>query len=214
MLFEESVDSLRTYLSLSSHAQEHRIIAVCSAVSGEGKTSLAAQLAVCIARATREPTLLIDGDLRSPDVHDVFELQQSPGLAEVLQQDESLEESIDTSFSERLHILTAGRLRTNPHRLLGSGDFESIVERLKTTYRYIIIDTPPVLPASESLVFARSADTTILCMRRDFSRLDQSKAALSRMAAAGIHISGAVLNGIPSRQYAYRYGTYNYEVSV
>lgn len=214
MLFEESVDSLRTYLSLSSSAQDQQVVAVCSAVSGEGKTSLAAQLAVCIARATREPTLLIDGDMRSPDVHNVFELQLGPGLAEVLQKEESLEESIDTSFSEWLHVLTAGRLRTNPHRLMGSGDFESILARLKTTYRHIIIDTPPILPASESLMFARSANTAVLCMRRDFSRLDQSKSAVSRMAAAGIHLSGAVLNGIPSRQYAYRYGTYNYEVSV
>jgi polysaccharide biosynthesis transport protein len=165
-------------------------------------------LAVCIARATREPTLLIDGDLRSPDIHNIFEIESGPGLAEVLQNDCVLEEAIDTSFSDRLHILTAGRLRTNPHRLLGGSDFALILERLKATYRHIIIDTPPILPASESLVFARAADTAILCMRRDYSRMDQSQAAFNRMNDAGIHVSGAVLNGIPTRQYAYHYGTY------
>jgi capsular exopolysaccharide synthesis family protein len=208
LLFEESVDSLRTYLSLSQAARDLRVIAVSSAVSGEGKTSLAAQLAVCIARATREPTLLIDGDLRSPDVHNIFKLEVGPGLAEVLQNDCPLEEAIETSFSERMHILTAGRLRTNPHRLLGSGDFDAILDKLRVNYRHIIIDTPPVLPASEALIFARAADTAILCMRRDFSRMDQSQAAFSRMTAAGVHVSGAVLNGIPTRQYAYKYGTY------
>lgn len=212
LLFEESVDSLRTYLSLSNSARDLRVIAVASAVSGEGKTSLAAQLAVCIARATREPTLLIDGDLRSPDIHNIFELEVGPGLAEVLQNDCPLEEAIETSFSERMHILTAGRLRTNPHRLLGSGDFDAILGKLKANYRYIVIDTPPVLPASESLVFAKAADTAILCMRRDFSRLDQSQAAYARMSSAGVHVSGAVLNGIPISQYAYHYGTY--EVSL
>lgn len=214
LLFEESVDSLRTYLSLSERNRELRVIAVASAVSGEGKTSLAAQLAVCIARATREPTLLIDGDLRSPDIHNIFEIDAGPGLAEVLQNDCALEEAIDTSFSDRLHILTAGRLRTNPHRLLGSGDFQAMLLRLKANYRHIIIDTPPILPASESLVFARAADTAILCMRRDFSRLDQSQSAFHRMNSAGVHVSGAVLNGIPTRQYAYHYGSYEFSLDA
>lgn len=209
LLFEESVDSLRTYLSLSSRSRDVRVIVVASAVSGEGKTSLAAQLAVCIARATKEPTLLIDGDMRSPDVHRIFEVDAGPGLAEVLQQDCPLEEAIETSFNDRLHILTAGRLRANPHRLMGGGDFQVVLDRLKNTYRHIVIDTPPILPASESLIFAQAADTTILCMRRDFSRLDQSQAAFARLNAAGAHVAGAVLNGIPTRQYAYQYGSYD-----
>lgn len=211
LLFEESVDSLRTYLRLAERDRELRVIAVASAVSGEGKTSLASQLAVSIARATREPTLIIDGDLRSPDVHSVFEVDAGPGLAEVLQNDCPLEEAIETNFSERLHILTAGKLRTSPHRLLGTGEFEALLAKLKPVYRHIIIDTPPILPASESLVFARCADTTILCMRRDYSRIDQSQAAFNRLTAAGVSVAGAVLNGIPTREYAYHYGDYNYE---
>lgn len=211
LLFEESVDSLRTCLRLSERGRELRVIAVASAVSGEGKTSLASQLAVSIARATREPTLIIDGDLRSPDVHSVFEVDAGPGLAEVLQKDCPLEEAIETGFSDRLHILTAGKLRTSPHRLLGTGEFEAMLDKLKGTYRHIIIDTPPILPASESLVFARAADTAILCIRRDYSRIDQSQAAFNRMTAAGVDVAGAVLNGIPTREYAYHYGDYNYE---
>lgn len=207
-LFEESVDSLRTFLALSPGGHDLRTIAVVSAVSGEGKTSLAAQLAVSIARATRERTLLIDGDLRSPDIHNIFQIDVGPGLAEVLEGDCPLQEAIDTSFSDRLHILTTGRLRTNPHRLLGGGGLDEILNKLKGMYRHIVIDTPPILSASESLVFARMADTAVLCMRRDFSRLDQSQAAHARMTAAGVHISGAVLNGIPTAQYAYHYGSY------
>lgn len=206
-LFEESIDSLRTYLSLSEPASALGVIAVVSAVSGEGKTSLAAQIAVCISRATREPTLLIDGDLRSPDIHNIFEIEVGPGLAKVLQHECELKDAIDASNSAGLHILPAGQLGTSPHGLMGGGAFAKLLQSLKTTYRYIIIDTPPVLAAGESLVLARAADTSIFCIRRDFSCLGQSQAAHARMLAAGVHVSGAVLNCIPTRQYVNHYGS-------
>jgi receptor protein-tyrosine kinase len=210
LLFEESVDSLRTHLSLMETSRECRVIAITSAVSGEGKTSLAAQLAVCIARATKQSTLLIDGDLRSPDIHNIFEIDSPVGLADVLQNNATLNEAIDETFSERLHILPAGRLKTNPHRLLGCNAFSTLIDELRTKYQYIVIDTPPVLPASESLVMASAADAAILCTRRDFSRVSQSQAAYARMQSAGVKVAGAVINGIPIRQYAYQYGNYAY----
>lgn len=210
MLFEESVDSLRTYLSLFEPLRGLRVLAVTSAISREGKTSLAAQLAASIARATGQPTLLIDGDMRSPDMHEIFGLELSPGLAEVLQGECQLEEAIETSFSDKLHILTAGRLRTSPHRLLGKDEFPLLLEQLSGTYRHIIVDTPPILPASEALVMARASDAAVLCMRRDYSRVDQAQEAFSRMSSAGVKVAGAVLNGIPIKHYSYKYGTYVY----
>jgi polysaccharide biosynthesis transport protein len=214
LLFEESVDSLRTYLSLVKSLEGCQVLAVTSAVSGEGKTSLAAQLAVSIARATRERTLLIDGDMRSPDLHEVFDLDLGPGLAEVLSGECPVEEAIETSISDTLHVFTAGRLRTNPHRLIGNGEFGDLVDQLRTSYKHIIIDTPPVLPASESLLMAATADASLLCMRRDYSRLDQAQEAHRRMENAGVRTAGAVLNGIPIRQYAYQYGSYAYNRAI
>lgn len=207
-LFEESIDGLRTYLTLVDSLQEMRILAVASAVSREGKTSLAAQLAISLASATGEPTLLIDGDTRSPDLHRAFGMAQEPGLVDVLKGACSIEDAIETEFSDNLHVLTAGRLASSPHRLLGTNEFSSLLEKLKLSYRHIVIDTPPVLPASESLLLAKSADVTVLCVRRDFSRLDQSIEAYARLRAAGVKVAGAVLNGIPARTYVHRYGAY------
>jgi capsular exopolysaccharide synthesis family protein len=209
-LFEESIDGLRTYLSLVNSLQGLRVLAVTSAVSREGKTSVAAQLAVSIAGATGEPTLLIDGDLRSPDIHRVFDVDLSPGLAEVLAGTISEEDAIETDFNELLHLMTAGKLTTSPHRLLGNGEFRALIERLRGVYKHIIIDTPPLLPASEALVIARASDATILSARRDYSRLDQVTEAYQRLHAAGVAFAGVVLNGIPIRHYAYKYGTYGY----
>jgi len=210
MLFEESIDGLRTYLMLTESMRNLRVLAITSACSKEGKTSLSAQLAVSIARASGERVLLIDGDMRAPDIHKIFDKDLGPGLAEVLRNECPIEEAIETGFNEKMHILTAGQLKGNPHRLLGNDEFPLLLEKLCSVYRYIIIDTPPILPASEALVMARAADAAILCVRRDYSRIDQVQEAFRRMAAAGISNAGAVLNGIPIKQYAYKYGSYAY----
>jgi capsular exopolysaccharide synthesis family protein len=209
-LFEESVDGLRTYLSLLDSLEGLRVLAVTSAISREGKTSVAAQLAVSLAAATGEPTLLIDGDLRSPDIHRVFGVDLSPGLSDVLAGDLTDEDAIETDFNQTLHLMTAGRLSTSPHRLLGGGEFRTLLARLRGVYRYIVIDTPPLLPASEALILARAADAAILSARRDYSRLDQVTEAYTRLRSAGVAFAGVVLNGIPVRHYAYKYGSYGY----
>lgn len=207
-LFEESIDGLRTYLTLVHSLKGMQVLAVTSAVSREGKTSLAAQLAISLASATGERTLLIDGDTRSPDIHRAFDIDLGPGFVEVLKGSCSLEDAIETGFSDSLHILTAGCLDSSPHRLLGSSEFDALLNKLKSSYRHIVIDTPPLLPASESLLLARAADAVVLCVRRDFSRVDQSVEAYARLRSAGAKVAGAVLNGIPARSYVSRYGSY------
>ena len=209
-LFEESVDGLRTYLTLIEALNGRKVLAVTSAISREGKTSLSSQLAVSLSTATNRPTLLIDGDMRSPDIHRIFEVDRGPGLSEVLRGDCSVEEAIETGFSDTLHLLTAGNLDMSPHRIMGDGHFTELLQRLRETYDFVILDTPPILPASEALLMARASDAAILCVRRDYSRIDQVVHAFTRLRSAGVQTVGAVLNGVPARHYAYRYGSYYY----
>ena len=98
----------------------------------------------------------------------------------------------------------------SPHKLLGNGELKALLEEVRSSYRYIIIDTPPVLAASESLVLAKAADATLMCTMRDSSRIDQVKRAYERLVAAGTPPIGTVLSGVPAKQYSYRYGTYAY----
>jgi capsular exopolysaccharide synthesis family protein len=191
--------------------RDRKILAVTSAVSREGKTNVAVQLAISVASATNRPTLLIDGDMRSPDIHRIFEIERSPGLCEVLKGKYTCEEAIDKYADVTLHVLTAGVLDCSPHRLVGNVTFPNLIEKLRQTYDYIIIDTPPILAASEALLIANVADAAIICARRDFSRIDQVVNAFSRLQSAGVNTVGAVLNGIPQYAYAYRYGSYYYE---
>ncbi|MBJ42288.1 MAG: hypothetical protein CMJ80_03170 [Planctomycetaceae bacterium] len=141
-MFEESVDSLRTGLILAEHDAPIKILAVSSAVSGEGKSSVASQLAVSLARAAGMPTLLIDGDMRSPDLHRIFQIDLEPGLADVLGGYRRVSECINRSWSEHVHILPAGRLSKNPHKLLGGDRFRTLIDWTRRQYAFVVVDTP------------------------------------------------------------------------
>jgi len=209
-IFEESVDGLRTYLMLSEPSRNMKVLAVTSSVSNEGKTSLATQLALSIAHASGEPTLLIDGDMRCPDIHEIFDVPQTSGLAEVLGYECGLEDALVTSWDKRLHLLSAGQLKVSPHKLLGNNEFEALLRELRSSYGHIIIDTPPVLAASETLVMAKAADAFLMCVMHDKSRVDQVTATHRRLQTAGAYSAGVVLNAVPSKRYSQRYGNYAY----
>ncbi len=208
--FEESIDSLRTSLVLSESLNDLKVLAITSAVPEEGKTSLASQMVVSLARSCREPVLLIDADMRDPDIHQVFEISSEPGLVDVLDGRCSLDGAIVTSWSEFVHLLPSGHLNKSPHVLLANGAFERLLEEVRGRYRYIVIDTPPILPASEALVVAKSADGVLVCTMRDVSRGPQVRLTCQKLQAAGAEVIGAVLIGIPGSGYAHKYGAYSY----
>ena len=200
-MFEESIDSLRTNLALADHGRPLRVLAVTSAVNDEGKTSVAVQLAVSLAKATDHLTLLVDADLRSPGIHNVFDVPLEPGLADVLAGKIAVEKAIVPIAGSRLHVLPAGKLRGSPHRLLASGELQCVLAGIPAEYEHVIIDTPPVLAASEAQVLARSADGAIVCAMRDVSRAEQVRKASERLLSSGAYLVGAVFNGVPTGQY-------------
>ena len=212
-LFEESIDSLRVGLMLPDQHRDVRVIAVTSAVHNEGKSSISSQLAVSIGRSTNQPVLLIDGDMRAPDVHHIFDISNHVGFASVLEGTATLEEAIVKTWSDTVHLLPAGRLMKNPHKLMSVGSLRKILDELKTTYRFIVIDTPPILSASEALMLAKVADGTVLSSRRNVSRENQVRVAYERLVSAGAKPLGAVFNGVPTRSYAQTYGSYAYSRS-
>ncbi|MGD9644475.1 MAG: polysaccharide biosynthesis tyrosine autokinase, partial [Pirellulales bacterium] len=208
--FEESIDYLRTSLLLSNSLDSAQVIAVASATSNEGKSSLASHLAVSLARSSQAPVLLIDADMRAPDVHQMFGISGEPGLAEVLDKRARWDDALVRESGGNLHFLPAGRLSRSPHVTLGEGRFATLLNELRPAYRYIVVDAPPVLPAGDALIIAQAADGTLICTMRDVSRGPQIKLACERLARAGARLLGAVLSGVPPQAYIYRYGSYRY----
>ncbi len=209
-LFDESVHNLRTRLRLAKGYRDVHVLAICSGVSSEGKTSLASQLGYSIATSLGEPTLIIDADMRSPDIHRIFGIPNEPGLAQLLTDDCTLDDAVNRTASDVLHLLPAGRLADSPHRLLGNDKFRDLIAQLRERYRFIVIDAPPVLSSSESLVVASVADASIVCARRNFSRSAQVHETCERLAEADAKPLGVVLTGVPPGKYAAAYGRYPY----
>ena len=213
-VYEESIDTLRSSLFLSTDTRDSRSFAVVSSMSGEGKSSVSSQLALSIARATGETVLLIDADLRCPDQHDIFGLDLGDGLAGVLAEEISLDSAIDKSLGDRIHVLPAGKLRTTPHRLITPSSMSALVQQALELYTYVVVDTAPVLAAGESLAVASAVDSSLLCVMRDVSRVDNIARTTKRLEAVGANLIGTVFSGVSARQYAYRYGDYRYAVTA
>ncbi|QEG42469.1 polysaccharide biosynthesis tyrosine autokinase [Roseimaritima ulvae] len=212
-LFEESIDTLRSNLFLSVRTRDTRSIAVASSMSGEGKSSVASQLAISIAKATGELVLLVDADLRCPDQHDIFGLEMGPGLCGVLSEEATLKDAVDTSLGDLIHVLPAGHLTSSPHRLINPSAMRDFVDRALADYRFVVVDTAPVLAAGETLAVASAVDSTLLCVMRDVSRTENLTRSMRRLEASGANIAGTVFSGVSPREYAYRYGNYDYAIA-
>jgi capsular exopolysaccharide synthesis family protein len=208
-LFEESVNSLRTTLAVDENLKGCRVFVVASAVSGEGKTNLSSQLAMSWSHAVDGRIIIVDADLRAPNIHDLFEIKSGPGLAEVLRGECTLDDAVVMDWGDRLFVLPAGAAGTSsPSHLFSGPRFREVITQLRSTYDRIIIDVPPVLCASETLLIAKEADGVLMCALHDYSRSGQVKQAYDRLTGAGVKVVGAVLNGAPARKYAYSYRGY------
>ena len=193
---------------LSKDTAGVRTIAIASSISGEGKSSVASQLAISLAKACGETVLLVDADLRSPDQHDIFGLNMGEGLTRVLQGEAKLTETVDKSLGDFVHVLPAGYLDMSPHRVLNPNALDALISKAKDDYRFVVIDTAPVLAAGETLAVASKTDATLVCVMRDLSRADAVVRTTRRLEAAGANVIGTVFSGVPTRQYSYRYGQY------
>lgn len=208
-LFEESVNTLRTTLSVDTRLQDSRVFVMASAVSGEGKSNLSSQLAMSWSHAEPGKVIIVDADLRAPNLHELFEVPLSPGLAEVLRGECTLEDVTLMDWGDRLYIVPAGDLKSDSASQLFSGPrFRDCVATLRSQYQKVMFDVPPVLCASETLLVGKQADAVVMCTLHDHSRAGQFKQAYDRLVGAGVNVVGAVLNGAPVRQYSYNYRGY------
>ncbi len=190
----ESVDTIRTMLLHSARSNNTRVIMVTSAVGGEGKTSLSSQLAASLARAWKK-TLLIDGDLRNPAAHKVFDIPQEPGFSEVLRGELTAPEAVRSTPLSRLWVLPAGHWDSHAVQALAQDNVRTMLEELKQQYDFIILDSCPVLPVADSLLLGQNVDGVLLTVMREVSRSPAVYAAQQRLESLGIKTLGAVVIG-------------------
>jgi succinoglycan biosynthesis transport protein ExoP len=205
----ESIDAIRTMLLRSDGSEPIRVVMVTSAVSGEGKTTLASNLAMSLARAGRR-TLLVDCDLRRPAAHQLFEQTLQPGFSEVVLQEVELPDAVrPTTADPNLFLLPAGQWDREVVQELAKSGVTSIFEKLRSEFDFIVVDSHPVLPATDSLLIAQQVDAVILSLMRDVSQMHLVHDACQQLSTLGIRLFGAVVNGVPVKIYgkSYQYTT-------
>jgi capsular exopolysaccharide synthesis family protein len=194
----ESIDGVRTILMHDSTSKRRQVVLVASAATMEGRTTVASQLAASLARAGRR-TLLVDGDLRRPALHSLFDVPLEDGLCEVLRAEVDVADVIRPTHAEGLWLLTAGYCDIDAIHALATEQMQPVFDKLRAEYDFVIIDGAPLLGMSDALIFGQYSDGAILSVRRDHSQMPKINHAAGLLRDVGIRIIGAVVNGVPAK---------------
>jgi capsular exopolysaccharide synthesis family protein len=205
----EAYRSVRTALFFSAHAKGYKVIQVTSPKKGDGKTTLAGNLAFSIAQSGKK-VLLVDADLRNPCVGRVFRLPSTVGLTSVLAGGVDPASVIQPSLLPELSILPCGPLPDNPAELLTSSRLQELFDSLRQQYDFVLVDTPPLLTITDPCVVAARVDGVLLTLRlslTDPSHAQQAREILSSLRA---NVLGVVINGMSNHSHSYGYSSYGY----
>ena len=203
----EAFRQLRTnlqFLDVPGEGPELRTIMVTSSVAAEGKSTLAANLAVALAE-TGERVLLVDADLRRPSLAGLLGLEGAIGLSNVLIGQVSVPDVVQDWGSTGLQVLTSGAVPPNPGELLGSPMMATVLSELRSTYRYVVIDAAPLLPVADSAILAHSVDGTVLVGNVTKVTRHQMVESLGILDRAAARVLGVVLNQVRRPEDVYGY---------
>ena len=207
----EAFRVLRTNLQFVDVDRQSKVFVVSSSVPGEGKTTTASNLAITLAQAGKR-VLMVDGDLRRPQVADLFDLEPTVGLTTVLIGSIELDEAIQYGDLPNLAFLTSGAIPPNPSELLQSHAMSELVKRARSDFDVILIDGPPLLPVTDAALLAAQADGALLVVRHGKTTRDQLRHSMERLGAVDAPALGIVFNMVPQRRggardgYGYGYG--------
>jgi capsular exopolysaccharide synthesis family protein len=212
--YSEAYRAVRTALNFGIRGEGHKVIQVTSPDPGDGKSTLSANLAVCMAQSGRR-VLLVDADFRRPRVHRLFGVEAGQGMSALIKGTADLPETIVPTEIDNLSLLPCGPRPSNPSELLSSTRFSELIHVLREQYDIVIIDTPPVLAVTDPCVVAPRVDGVVLLIRITKHVRPHAKRALESLESLGANLIGIVVNGVGGNrpgmgygfgsQYGYRY---------
>ena len=205
--FMEAFRSLYTTIRLMSAKKPIHSLAISSSVPGDGKTTVSVYLAKTAATIGQR-ILLIDTDLRYPQLHTRLDLPNERGLSELITTDLNLDDAIQKShLDENFFVLTSGQTLSDPIKLLSSDKMEYLIDQFQARFDLVIYDTPPLLGLGDGNLVAAKADGTILVVGIEKTDRSQVMKAFEGLKMAGASILGIVANGVP-KEATNSYGGY------
>ena len=205
----EAYRSLRTSLMYTTKGKQGSIM-VSSPGPGEGKTTTIINLAITYANLGKK-TVLIDGDLRKPVIHKVFDGNNNIGLTHYLSgTKENLDSIIHPSNISNLDVIYNGAIPPNPSELLGSELMENMVSQLKENYDIVLFDAPPIMAVTDAVVLSKLVDQFILVVRFGSTDKDSINYVLSSLDNVETYLTGVVLNDLNQKNSYYSKNYYSY----
>ena len=212
--FTESFRTMRIRTERECAKRGDRCIFVTSSISGEGKSTVASNIALALASKGRR-VILLDCDFRNPSVVKTLGLDigKRPGIADVLSGKAAVPEALMHMENWGLDIIPGTAGRSEPASLIGSGRLTRLLEHLKKVYDFVIVDTPPAAMLADAMAMAEAADCAVYIVKQDWARLEQITEGLDSLSVCGVRLLGAVLNDVKTSvsgygRYGYGYGKY------
>ena len=206
--FEEAIRTIRTSATVAELEVQNQVIMVTSSVPGEGKSTVASNLAYSMSRL--ENTVLIEGDMRRPGLGRALGVR-SQGLSELLSGESYLEDCLREDAIGKLDIIPAGRIPETHLELLASPEFAELMDLLRARYDRIVIDLAPVQAVSDAIVVGKYADSAIYVVKADGTPMPVAKRGVERLREKGINVTGAVISQVDLSKISSYGGDYYYQ---
>ena len=204
--FAESILNLRSKVLFSSAESANRAFLVTSSEPGEGKTVVSTNFAAALARAQgagrqlrdrcagESRVLLVDADMRSPRIHDLFDVPLQPGLAELVVGSALPSQVVRRTKIPGLWILPAGRPQASPASLLGTLRFKQLLDLFREQFDWLVIDSPPVMSVIDACEAAQAGPSVVFVVGANKTSRRTAQAAVDQLTTVGATVVGAVLN--------------------
>jgi len=206
--FRRVYSNLRNYLP----GQEIKSALITSPALGEGKSTLASLLSIEIAHRHNKKVILIDCDLRRPNLHQLFALRQERGLSELLQGKVNFQDCLQSTPLENLKVMTSGQETNTPAELIDTPYLQEVIAEAKLYSNLVIADCAPVIPVSDPLIIGPLMDGAILVLKAGFTQVEVAKRAVEILRNAQVKLLGVIMNNMDEvLPYYYSYKYYGYE---
>lgn len=203
----ESLRSMRTAIHFALMNASNNVIALSGPAPEIGKSFITVNLATILAQGGKR-VLVIDGDMRRGYLHKYFNADIKPGLAELLNRQNSYEDVVQNSTVENLFFVTRGKSPVNPSELLSTDKFKAFLDQASAHFDHILIDTPPVLAVTDGIIIAQYAGVNLLIARHGKTQIKELEITVNRFEQANVKVNGVILNDV-QKGAAGSYG-YNY----
>lgn len=204
----EAFRNLRTNVHYTNVDKEIKILQVTSSLQSEGKSTVSSNYAVTVAQSGKK-VLLMDCDLRKPQVHKLFNVSNKEGLSNILVGDSKAEHNIIETKVENLYILPSGPIPPNPSEMLDSQRMKDLIDSVRDYFDLVVLDSPPILPVTDGLILSKIAGGTLLVVSLGSTEKEALKKTVQALENIDANILGTVINKASTK--ARYYAQYEYE---